>query len=140
MVVRRDSESFRNFQQSMQDSVDEAVQKLNKALRDIENATLEGMKDGAEIIIAKSQEYVPVDTGTLKASAFVDTEEPGDGILRVSLGYDKDGSAPHAVYVHERLDQKHEAPTRAKFLQTAVFETVKEVVEAIEKKAKKVTK
>lgn len=71
----------------------------------------------AEIVLARSRGYVPVDTGRLKASGKI--ESKGQGLhTRVAVVYE----APYAVYVHERTDIPHKPPTCAKYLERAVRE------------------
>ncbi len=68
-----------------------------------------------------SQVYVPVDTGALKESGFLEKQEfVGGG--RVVMGYGKGGTPDYAILVHERVDMHHKAPTKAKFLLAAIEE------------------
>lgn len=54
----------------------------------------------AEEIISKSKPRVPVDTGALRNSAFVEHPKTDGGEVTVTLGYGGP-AAPYAVYVHE---------------------------------------
>lgn len=90
--------------------------KSNKAAK-IEDA----LKKCGEVILRKSQIYVPVDKGPLKASGHVEVAGKGFG-CRVRVVYGGP-SAPYALYVHEDLSKYHEPPTCAKFLTRAVQET-----------------
>ncbi len=68
-------------------------------------------QEGTEID-RKSVRLVPVDTGRLRATHFVSL--PFDKINpKVILGY----GTNYAIYVHERSDLKHRAPTQYKFLE-----------------------
>lgn len=70
---------------------------------------------------ALSQKYVPVDTGKLKASGFLDVDKNATN-PRVVIGYGKEGNPEYAVFVHELMEVNHKAPTRAKFLLAALEE------------------
>jgi hypothetical protein len=74
-----------------------------------------------ELVLAKSQVYVPRDTGALAATGQVTGPiEVGDtSTVAVSYG---GSDAPYAEVVHERLDTRHEPPTQAKYLERAVQE------------------
>lgn len=69
----------------------------------------------------RSQEYVPVDTGKLKGSGYLEVTE-FRGKPRVEMGYAKGGDPFYAVRVHEDLEFRHDPPTQAKFLERAVNE------------------
>jgi len=117
-----------------------------RALRQIEGfeaAFLDGAADGqlesAWAVYDRSQVYVPVDTGLLKASgtvqefstqAVLGRKRPAGGryapkrdTFGVQVVY---GGGPqtseYAVIVHEDLEAQHAAPTKAHFLQDAVDE------------------
>lgn len=69
----------------------------------------------------KSQELVPVDTGTLKSSGTVVGPVDEGDTLSVTIGYGG-AAGEYAVYVHEDLEASHLAPTQAKFLEAAIIE------------------
>lgn len=91
-----------------------------------------GLYEGGTIVMAESQRLVPVETGVLKNSGVVN--EPvveGDAIVvEVGYGYGDayeavaasgegiEGGPGYAIYVHEILDNRHDPPTQAKFLET----------------------
>jgi hypothetical protein len=61
----------------------------------------------AEAIMADSKEnYVPVDTGTLKNSGYVALLETENNLLSVEMGYGGAAEA-YAVVQHERLEFNH---------------------------------
>ena len=65
-------------------------------------------------IFELSQMWCPVETGALKASG---------KIIENSLGtYSIKYSTPYAVHVHEILGNRHEYPTRAKWLEDAAYD------------------
>ena len=68
----------------------------------------------AMLILKKSQDYVPVDTGNLRDSVYL--EELGEDKWRIL--YD----TPYAAVQHEDIDFQHMEPGRAKYLEDAAFE------------------
>jgi hypothetical protein len=70
--------------------------------------------DIAKQIFMRSLYYCPIDTGALKRSAYVKS----DNMRYIDIGYSKD----YAMYVHELLNNFHLRPTRAKFLEDAVMD------------------
>ena len=77
-----------------------------------------------------SQEYVPVDTGDLKASGFL-REVKDNRNPTVAIGYASAGNPSYAAFVHERVDINHAAPTRSKYLLAALEEKEEEVQQGI---------
>lgn len=69
----------------------------------------------------KSQELVPVDTGTLKSSGTVVGPVDEGDTLSVTIGYGG-AAGEYAVFVHEDLEAYHTSPTQAKFLEQAIIE------------------
>ena len=74
----------------------EMFKKQNKVAEEI--ITHEELLALGQAILGRALELTPVDTGTLRKSAFI--LDGGDYIL---IGY----SAPYAMYVHENLNIKH---------------------------------
>jgi len=81
-------------------------------------AVAEGLEKAANVILKKSQIYVPVESGDLKKSGHVEVEGKGMG-AKATVVYDAD----YAVFVHEDLEAKHTPPTCAKYVERAVRET-----------------
>ena len=81
----------------------------------------EVMREALEPTFEKSQRYAPVKTGRLKRSGFLEVSNTSRGPV-VNMGYGKNNEPPYALIVHERLDLAHKAPTRAKYLQSALEE------------------
>lgn len=93
---------------------------ISKIRRDTEIKIADALEKAGEIILQKSQIYVPRETGALANSGRVEVEGQGFGARsRVLYGGD---SAPYAVYVHENLEAQHKPPTCAKFLERAARE------------------
>lgn len=102
-----------------------SIQIVNDALKDKRNNNSkmirnidENKRDAiykfvADQILATSQLLVPVDTGFLKSTGKV---------VKNSIGtYSVVYTAPYAVYVHEIIDNRHNFPTQAKFLEDAAW-------------------
>lgn len=86
-----------------------------------------GVADMAKQIYERSQVYVPVDTGELKASGEWGPEESGLGAKFTKTNgvtYQVSYAAPYAVFVHENMSNYHAPPTGAKYLERAVQEVV----------------
>ncbi len=98
-----------------------AIQKNFQRLIDsVDGVTEEAVREGLQPIYDESQIFVPVDTGTLKASGFIETRRTSKGVSGV-VGYAAGSNPPYAAIVHERLDTSHATPTQAKFLELAVM-------------------
>lgn len=94
---------------------------FTKVLKNIEKGTprklADALLDEAQTVFEASQVLVPVDTGLLKSTGQVhDPEVTAGGNVEVEISYGSDAT-PYAVFVHERLDVHHDAPTQAKFLE-----------------------
>lgn len=90
----------------------EVDKEFERLLREVPEAVAVGLYLEAEAIMAKSIREVPVDTGRLRATGFV--QEPvirGTGVT-VMMGY----GTNYAVYVHENTTARHTVG-KAKFLQ-----------------------
>jgi hypothetical protein len=61
-----------------------------------------GIKKAAAYLLGESLEIVPVDTGYLRASAYINTYAEGS-YIQVLVGY----TAEYAIYVHEDLELRH---------------------------------
>lgn len=96
--------------------------RLNKIMRGANN----GLTAAAQVILQRSQIYVPVDTTALKRSGRV--EVIGDGAVAVVYG---DATVFYAIYVHEMTHLNHAPPTGAKFVDRAVQEMMPRVTRII---------
>lgn len=102
--------------------VEQMIRALDKLKDEKTKKILPALRSAAGVVYRKSQGYVPVDKGPLKASGRIeDNGKQGNGAqVRVLYGGD---SAPYALYVHEDLEAHHAPPTCAKFLERAYRET-----------------
>lgn len=86
---------------------------LIKAATVSDKVSAQATQEIANKVYKESQTLVPVDTGQLKSSGRV---QPARGPGKTG-GHQVVYETPYAVFVHERLDQHHDAPTQAKFLE-----------------------
>jgi len=97
------------------------LRSIGKKKADASATIAEVLKKNADIILARSQILVPVDTTALKASGKVTVTGSGAGAkMEVAYG---GGAVHYAVYVHESVDVPHKPPTIAKFLSRAAVDT-----------------
>lgn len=101
--------------------VEMALRAIGKAKTKDAIAVADGLEKCANIILRKSNFYVPVDTEALKKSGRVEKSGSGMG-ARAEVVYGGE-DAPYALYVHENMQAAHAAPTQAKFLERATRET-----------------
>jgi len=99
----------------------DVLRNFNALIRGIKSVTPEALQGALQPIYDRSQELVPVRTGELKASGYLEVRTSGDKI-DAEVGYGRGGVPIYAVFVHENLEMFHEPPTQAKFLQTAIEE------------------
>ncbi len=105
--------SIRNQMRQIRDN-------LLKVVNHIENVTPQALRYGLQPIFDESQRLVPVDTGDLKLSGFIEVRTTKSGITSAGIGYGRYGKPFYTVFVHERVDLRHAPPTQAKFLEAAV--------------------
>ncbi len=110
------------------------VGKIKKQLRDQEvkwskQKLAKGMKAGAEYLKERSQEVVPIASGTLHDSAFTRVEPD---FLDVIVGY----TAHYAVFVHEMPQSSIKVKgRRAKFLEEPARKHKRQIAKIVAKKA-----
>lgn len=97
-------------------------QRFQDIVRNYVEVTPDALLYALEPTFALSQQFVPVDTGDLRASGYLEVIGRGRRPI-VQIGYGKAGRPPYAVIVHENLEAHHAAPTRAKFLEEALNRT-----------------
>ena len=78
-------------------------------------ATSQELYREAEELMAESKPEVPVDTGALRASGYVEPPQINGNRVTVRCGYGG-SAASYALYVHEDLQAHHETGN-AKFLE-----------------------
>ena len=85
----------------------------------VDNITPEALEFGLKPIFEESQRLVPVDTGRLKRSGFIETRRTAGGTI-AAIGYGRFGIPHYTAVVHENLLFRHAQPTQAKFLEVAI--------------------
>jgi hypothetical protein len=86
-------------------------------------AVAKAIWEEANLIFAKSQVLVPVDTGVLRGSGGVSAPQQGPQGAFVDIFYGGP-AAPYALYVHEIIGNYHEPPTQAKYLEQPFMESL----------------
>lgn len=120
------------------EGVEQVLANLNKEIAGIENRTPAGLLAAGMKVLRRSDEYLPVEYGNLKASGYA--RKAQTETMACEVGY----TASYAVYVHENMEQKLKGKPRPsglgvywgpaggpKFLERAVIELQGEIVDTI---------
>ncbi|MCR4375681.1 MAG: hypothetical protein NUW22_12610 [Acidobacteria bacterium] len=83
-----------------------------------------------ELLRAESQSVVPVDTGILKGSAFVNTPQTDSQGTFVTVGYGGAAKA-YALRQHEDTTFRHREGQQAKFLEQPLLGRAKNLAESL---------
>lgn len=98
-------------------AIERRIALINKTA---ERALMAWIYEEAEAIMTDSKEhYVPVDTGALKGSGFVEKPTLNGTAIRVALGYGGPATG-YALVVHERLGVHHPVGS-AKYLEIPIL-------------------
>ncbi len=81
----------------------------------------DGLKKAAQMVLDKSQKYVPVDTSALKATGRIESNEKAGLAAEATVSYGSE-LVRYALWVHENTEAAHNPPTCARFLTRAVRE------------------
>lgn len=118
------------------------TEKLRRALAELGEWALaeagKALYAEAELIMTESKKQCPVDTGTLRGTGHVEQPEESGDRVTVQMGYGGP-AAPYAIWVHERLDLRHNPPTKAKFLEDPVKAATPKLPARLAKRLKRVT-
>jgi hypothetical protein len=99
----------------------QVIRNYRKFVQTVEESMPDVLYEALVPTFGKSQEYCPIDTGALRESGYLEITEfrrrP-----RVEIGYGVGGDPDYAAKVHENMEYRHKAPTRAKWLQVALEE------------------
>ena len=137
-----------NFQVT---GIDAVQKKLNDFIKDYPNEVATALMIEAETIMTESKKLVPVDTGTLKTSGFVEKPKISVKNITIKLGYGGaatkinpetgEPSSDYAVYVHENLLAFHKIG-QPKFLEDPLHrrqpDILKRIVARVKKRLKKI--
>lgn len=111
----------------------------------VAQAAADALYEQAKGIMDKSIEQVPVDTGTLKASAYVERPTVTNTQITIDFGYGgpndqvnpKSGqrASEYAIFVHERLDVHHTVG-KAKYLEDPLNDAIRDMDSKLASKVK----
>lgn len=129
------SSAFRRHSRNAKKQMAEIQKRLEAELAKMENVTEDTIRELGAEILERSQQLVPVDTGDLKGSAFQETSAAA-GSVQTTVGYNADGSAPHAVFAHEIGPYANPTTpgTQYKFLETAANETSGDIPRTLQRR------
>jgi hypothetical protein len=89
-------------------------------------AVAQAIYEEANLIFAKSQVLVPVDTGVLRGSGGVSAPQQGTTGYFVDIFYGGP-AASYALAVHEIIGNYHKPPTQAKYLEQPFMQALPEI-------------
>lgn len=107
----------------------EIVEHLNRLLVEYPDDVAKAVALELNIVLAESKKLCPVSPGggALRGSAHVDDPVVADGNIRAVIGY----SQSYAWWVHELIDNWHEPPTQAKYLEVPLMAALPTITEKI---------
>ena len=114
---------------------DLVLKNLNAAIRGIKGRTHTGVRLAANVIVAESKRRVPVDTGYLKGSHYIEMLSNRNGMPIAEIGC----TAEYAIYVHENLEANH-PHGKAKYLEDPMNRQVVGIAGRIADKVERATK
>lgn len=110
--------------------IDKVLSNLNRSVVGIKNRSRQGLLIAGLLIEGASKELTPWETGHLAGGTYTEpigtSDAPG-----IEIGY----IADYAVFVHERTELHHPVG-QAKFLETALKQNAKRILEIIGKTVK----
>jgi hypothetical protein len=109
---------------------EELVNALKAGKEHTPQAIAQAIWEEANMIFAKSQILVPVDTGVLRGSGGVSAPQMGTQGYFVDIFYGGP-AAPYALFVHEIIGNYHNPPTQAKYLEQPVMEAMPSIQQNI---------
>jgi hypothetical protein len=105
----------------------EIVEHLNRLLVEYPNEVKNAVWGELENVLSESKKLCPVDTGTLRGSGHVNEPTASDGNIHAEIGY----SQGYAYWVHEIIENYHEPPTQAKYLEVPLMAALPTITEKI---------
>jgi len=112
--------------------VSQMAGKLRSLSSQFPDAVAKAIYQEAQIEMTESKRRVPVDTGVLRASGFVQDPEKSGGNISVTLAYGG-AASEYAVIVHEDLEAFHPIG-QAKYLESVLKESAKYMAARIAKR------
>jgi hypothetical protein len=120
------SDEYKDVVRNTRRDMDRVIDNYRRLVQHLELVSPEVLYDALQPTFQLSQEYCPIDTGKLKASGYLEITQ-FRGVPTVEIGYARGGDPEYAVNVHENLEWRHKAPTRAKWLQVALQEDAPQI-------------
>lgn len=115
-----------SYTRSLREQMKRIEENLSAVINQLKDVTAEVLEDALRPTFEKALMFTPVDTGKLKASGFLITRDSSKRV-QAEMGFGKGGVPDYALRVHEDLNLNHKAPTKAKFLQSAIEEDIDEI-------------
>lgn len=126
-VSAKTDSTHANFTQSVKSSMAAIISEYKRWAQHMDEQAADVLYDALKPTFELSQELVPVATGVLKESGYLEKRH-SQGQASVEIGYARGGNPDYAVIVHEDPDMPHKPPTQNKFLQQPLeqdFENVR---------------
>lgn len=114
----------KTFTKSVRGSMVGILANFEAVLASLKVAAPDALEEALAPTFERALLYTPVDTGQLQASAQLTSGFDDGGKAHARISFGGAGSNHYAAIVHERTDLRHQAPTRSKYLQAAVEETL----------------
>lgn len=115
----------------MDGGMDQIAGNFNAFIQHVIQSGPDIVLEALEPTYKKSQDYCPVDTGSLKESGYLEVIGRGRNPT-VAMGYGRGGYPSYAPVVHEDTTMRHAAPTRAKWLQGALEEDYNAIIRRLQ--------
>lgn len=114
---------------ALKPQLDSLAKDIGWYIDQLADALPEDLRAALEPTFELTQERVPVKTGELKSSGYLETEAFRNSV-RVEMGYGKGGNPDYAVAVHE-LPYAHAEPTSNKYVQNPVDEDYYNIIQRV---------
>lgn len=118
------------YTRSIRSQMEQIERNITDFIQEVTDQTSDILLEALQPTFDKSQQYVPLLTGRLKESGYLEGTKTASGGT-VTIGYGKAGDPGYAVFVHEMTGYYHKPPTRAKFLQAALEEDMEAIQDRI---------
>lgn len=115
-----------SYTRSIREQMKQVEENISAVVNELKDVTADVLDEALRPTFEKALIFTPVDSGDLKASGFLETRSSQNRV-QAELGFGKGGKPEYAVFVHERTDLNHKAPTKAKFLQAAIEEDLDDI-------------
>ena len=119
------------FTRSAREQMRDIELRFAEFIKTVQHASPDALMAALDPIYEESQRLVPVDTGDLKASGYVDARQTPKGAI-AEVGYGPAGDPFYTVFTHENPVFYHEAPTQYKFLQQPLEEQMDQLLPRVQ--------